>query len=68
MHAQLMNFGWSSTYIGDVSYMKLVSTTATREGPAHFSRSAPGISRRRSAVSMLANRSPIFAPTAMAAR
>ena len=68
MQAQLMNLGWSSTYIGAVSYMKLVSTTTTLGEPIHFSRSAPGASRRRRAHSMFWKRSPIFAPIAMATR
>lgn len=67
MQAQLMNFGWSSTYIGAVSYMKLVFTTTTLGDPVHSSRFALGASRRRRAHSMLEKRSPMFAPTAMAA-
>ena len=66
MHAQLMNLGWSSTYIGAVSYMKLVSTITILCTPVHFCVSGEDSSSSRRAHSMFANRSPMFAPIAIA--
>lgn len=54
------------TYIGAVSYMKLVSTTDTCASLGKSPSKDVGTSRRRNAVSMLANLSPRFEPNARA--
>ena len=54
------------TYIGAVSYMKLVSTTDTWTSSGKSLSKDLGASRRRNAVSMLANLSPRFEPSARA--
>ena len=67
MHAQLMNLGWSSTYMGAVSYMKLVSTTTILCTPVHFCVSEEDRQLKQSkSAFMFANRSPMFAPIAIA--
>ena len=66
IHAQLAKRGWSVTYIGAVSYMKLVSITDTLVASPNPSRRAIGTSRWCSAVSMFAYLSPRFDPSAMA--
>jgi hypothetical protein len=72
MHAQFMNAGWSVTYIGPVSYMKLVLTTSTS---VCWGMTLPvdektwlGSSSKRRATSMFRNRSPRLDPSAMTAR
>lgn len=62
-----MNDGCVVTYMGGVSYMKLVLTIDTSAFSSRQSRRALGTSRRRNAVSMFMNRSPRFEPSAMAA-
>ena len=67
-----MNAGWSVTYIGPVSYMKLVLTTSTL---VCWGMALPvdektwlGSSSKRRATSMFRNRSPRLDPSAMTAR
>ena len=75
MHAQLMNAGWSVTYTGQVSYMKLVSMTSTLTFWVLWRIALPveenawlGSSSKRRATSMFRNLSPRLDPSAMAAR
>ena len=72
MHAQFMNAGWSGTYIGPVSYMKLVLTTSTLAFWGMSSlvndRTWLGSSSKRRATSMFWNQSPRLDPSAMTAQ
>ena len=65
-----MNEGWSKTYIGAVSYKKLVSIIViSPTGTSAFVTflSSSGFSKYRSASSIFWKRSPRFAPRAKAA-
>ena len=68
--APLTKLGWSATYIGAVSYKKLVLIIATSASfwliSSLTARNLLGDSSSRSACSIFANLSPRFEPKAMA--
>lgn len=75
MHAQFMNGGWSVTYIGPVSYMKLVLITSTLAFRMCWGITLSvdekrwlGSSSKRRVTSMFRNRSPRLDPSAMTTR
>lgn len=65
-----MKDGWSATYMGAVSYKKLVSTTVTSTFSPRTEKSSKwlGVSSNLRASSMLAKRSPRLLPMPMAAK